>query len=111
MMPADARTAARASGRSPTLAGTLTKPPRRGPHPAALLITGSGPHDRDETVAGHRPFLVLADYLTRRDIAVLRADDRGVGGSTGDFASAATFAPAAVEVIADWIGRHRRNLP
>ena len=73
-----------------TLAGTLTKPPRRGPHPAALLITGSGPHDRDETVAGHRPFLVLADYLTRRDIAVLRADDRGVGESTGDFASAAT---------------------
>jgi uncharacterized protein len=72
------------------LAGTLTKPPGRGPHPAALLITGSGPHDRDETVAGHRPFLVLADYLTRRDIAVLRADDRGVGESTGDFAAAAT---------------------
>jgi dipeptidyl aminopeptidase/acylaminoacyl peptidase len=71
------------------LAGTLTKPPRGGPHPAALLITGSGPMDRDETVAGHRLFLVLADYPTRRGIAVLRGDDRGVGESTGDFASAA----------------------
>ena len=49
-----------------------------------LLITGSGPQDRNETLMGHRPFLVLADYLTRRGIAVLRVDDRGVGGSTGN---------------------------
>jgi uncharacterized protein len=73
-----------------TLAGTLTKPHTGGPHPAALLLTGSGPHDRDETVFGHRPFLVLADHLTRHGVAVLRVDDRGVGESTGDFASAST---------------------
>jgi pimeloyl-ACP methyl ester carboxylesterase len=65
------------------LAGTLTLPPSQGPFPAVLLISGSGAQDRDETVFGHRPFLVLADYLTRRGIAVLRVDDRGVGGSTG----------------------------
>ncbi len=65
------------------LAGTLTLPPSAGPHPAVILITGSGPEDRNETVYGHKPFLVLADYLTRRGIAVLRVDDRGVGGSTG----------------------------
>jgi uncharacterized protein len=71
-----------------TLAGTLTTPRRRGPYPATVLILGSGPMDRDETVFGHRPFLVLTDRLTRRGIAVLRADDRGVGESTGDFAAA-----------------------
>ena len=70
------------------LAGTLTLPDTEGPHPAVALITGSGPQDRDETVAGHRPFLVLADHLTRQGIAVLRYDDRGVGASTGDFAQA-----------------------
>jgi pimeloyl-ACP methyl ester carboxylesterase len=64
------------------LAGTLTVPESEGPHAAAILITGSGAQDRDETIFGHKPFLVLADYLTRRGIAVLRADDRGVGGST-----------------------------
>jgi hypothetical protein len=65
------------------LAGTLTLPRGQGPFPAVLLITGSGPQDRDEAVFGHRPFLILSDYLTRRGIAVLRVDDRGVGGSTG----------------------------
>jgi pimeloyl-ACP methyl ester carboxylesterase len=56
--------------------------PRTGrPHPVVILITGSGAQDRNETVAGHRPFLVLADHLTRKGIAVLRVDDRGVGGS------------------------------
>jgi uncharacterized protein len=63
------------------LAGTLTLPRTGRPHPAVILITGSGGQDRNETVAGHRPFLVLADYLTRKGIAVLRVDDRGVGGS------------------------------
>ena len=52
-----------------------------------LLITGSGAQDRDETLAGHRPFLLLADTLTRSGYAVLRLDDRGVGGSTGDLQS------------------------
>jgi pimeloyl-ACP methyl ester carboxylesterase len=66
------------------LAGTLTIPRGDGRFPAVLLITGSGPQDRDEQIFGHRPFLVLADYLSRRGIAVLRVDDRGVGKSTGD---------------------------
>lgn len=64
------------------LAGTLTMPNGAGPFPAVLLITGSGAQDRDETIFAHKPFLVIADYLTRRGIAVLRVDDRGVGGST-----------------------------
>jgi pimeloyl-ACP methyl ester carboxylesterase len=63
------------------LAGTLTVPRGGGKYPVVLLITGSGSQDRDETIAGHRPFLVLADHLTRNGIAVLRVDDRGIGGS------------------------------
>ena len=63
------------------LAGTLTLPPSKAPVPTVILITGSGAQDRNETVMGHRPFLVLADHLTRRGIAVLRVDDRGMGGS------------------------------
>jgi hypothetical protein len=65
------------------LAGTLTLPPTPGPHPAVLLITGSGPQDRNETTSGHRPFLVWSDFLTRRGFVTLRLDDRGVGDSTG----------------------------
>jgi len=72
------------------LAGTLTVPQGQGPFPGVLLITGSGPQDRDESLMGHKPFLVLADHLTRHGIAVLRLDDRGVGRSTGDFAAATT---------------------
>ena len=75
---------------SVTLAATLTLPQGSGPFPAVLLITGSGPQDRDETLLGHKPFLILSDYLTRHGIAVLRADDRGVGKSTGVFGSATT---------------------
>ena len=63
------------------IAGTLTLPRGGGPYPAVLLITGSGSQDRNETIAGHRPFLVLADHLTRNGIAVLRVDDRGMGGT------------------------------
>jgi pimeloyl-ACP methyl ester carboxylesterase len=70
------------------LAATYTAPPGKGPFPAVLLICGSGPHDRDESLMGHRPFLVLADYLTRKGIAVLRADKRGVGKSNGDHETA-----------------------
>jgi fermentation-respiration switch protein FrsA (DUF1100 family) len=73
-----------------TLAATLTVPPGKGPFPAVLLIVGSGPHDRDESLMGHKPFLVLSDYLTRKGIVVLRADKRGVGKSTGDYATATT---------------------
>lgn len=72
------------------LAGTLTIPEGDGPHPAAILITGSGPQDRDESIMGHKPFLVIADHLTRHGIAVLRVDDRGVGGSTGSISDSTT---------------------
>lgn len=73
-----------------TLAGTLTLPRSEKPFPAVLLIAGSGPNDRDETVFGHKPFLVLADHLTRQGIAVLRVDKRGVGQSTGTYSQATT---------------------
>jgi hypothetical protein len=72
------------------LAATLTIPTGKGPFPAVVLITGSGQQDRDESLLGHKPFLVLSDYLTRKGIAVLRSDDRGAGGSGGDFAAATT---------------------
>ena len=72
------------------LAGALTLPTGRGPHPAVVLITGSGLQDRDETVFGHKPFLVWADALTRRGVAVLRVDDRTMGGSTGEVKTATT---------------------
>ena len=65
------------------LAGTLTLPRGKASAPAVILITGSGPQNRNEELMGHKPFLVIADYLTRQGIAVLRVDDRGVGGSTG----------------------------
>ena len=71
------------------LSGTITIPSGRGRFPAVLLMQGSGPHDRDETVFGHKPFLVLADYLTRKGIVVLRADKRGIGKSGGDYSRAA----------------------
>ena len=90
-------------GAGVTLAGTLTLPKviMRGKHklPAVILITGSGPQNRDEELLGHKPFLVLADYLTRQGIAVLRYDDRGTAASTGDFA-AATSADFATDVQA-----------
>jgi pimeloyl-ACP methyl ester carboxylesterase len=72
------------------LAGTLTIPPGKGTFPAVVLVAGSGAHDRDEALMGHRPFLVLSDYLTRRGIAVLRYDKRGVGESGGTYATATT---------------------
>ena len=82
-----------------TLAGTLTRPKGVPPAAAVILISGSGAQDRDETVLGHRPFLILADYLTRRGIAVLRVDDRGVGGSTGSVTQS-TSADLAGDVLA-----------
>jgi len=73
------------------LAGTLTMPTKGGPFPAVILITGSGAQNRDEELMGHKPFLVLADYLTRKGIAVLRCDDRGFAKSTGNFATSTTL--------------------
>ncbi|MFA7418539.1 MAG: alpha/beta fold hydrolase [Melioribacteraceae bacterium] len=87
-----------------TLAGTFTFPKGEGKFPAVVLVTGSGPQDRDESLMNHKPFLVIADYLTRNGIAVLRFDDRGIAKSKGSFASAtsadfATDALAAVEYL------------
>ena len=65
-----------------TLAGTFTKPAKGAKHPAVVLVTGSGPQDRNETIMEHKPFLLIADYLTRQGFAVLRYDDRGVGRSS-----------------------------
>ncbi|MBF6415578.1 alpha/beta hydrolase family protein [Nocardia cyriacigeorgica] len=67
-----------------TIAGTLTKPEGEGPFPAVLMLTGSGPQDRNEELFGHKPFLLIADTLTRAGYAVLRTDDRGVGGTSGN---------------------------
>lgn len=72
------------------LAGTLTLPEKGNSFPAVVLISGSGPQDRNETLFGHQPFLVIADYLTRKGIAVLRFDDRGTAQSQGDFKGATT---------------------
>lgn len=73
------------------LAGTLTLPKDIKNPPVVILISGSGPQNRDEELLGHKPFLVLADHLTRKGIAVLRYDDRGTARSEGDFQSATSF--------------------
>ena len=78
---------------------TLTTPKGTGPFPAIILITGSGQQNRDEELFGHKPFAVLADYLTKKGYAVLRVDDRGVGQTTGD-AKAATSKDFATDVNA-----------
>jgi hypothetical protein len=73
------------------LAGTLTLPKKEGLFPVVILISGSGPQNRDEELLGHKPFLVLSDYLTKNGIAVLRFDDRGTALSKGDFKTATSF--------------------
>jgi uncharacterized protein len=78
-------------GTEVVLAATLATPEGDGPWPGVVLVTGAGPQDRDETVAGQRPFRVLSDALVARGIAVLRYDDRGVAASTGQFATATLF--------------------
>jgi CubicO group peptidase (beta-lactamase class C family)/pimeloyl-ACP methyl ester carboxylesterase len=84
------------------LAGTLTLPKGTGPFPAVVLMPRLGPLDRDERMLNHRPFLVLADALTRAGIAVLRTDVRGVGKSGGKFAGmqAEDFASDAEVAVA-----------
>ncbi|KQQ86525.1 S9 family peptidase [Massilia sp. Leaf139] len=76
---------------SARLAGTLTVPTTPGPHPAIVLIPGSGEVDRDGALFGHQPYRVLADDLTRRGFAVLRSDKRGLGQSSGNFNNATTL--------------------
>jgi len=73
-----------------TLSGTLTLPKKEGVYPVVILISGSGPQNRDEELLGHKPFLVLSDYLTRNGIGILRYDDRGTAASTGDFKTGTT---------------------
>ncbi len=98
------------------LAGTLTTPQGTGPFPAVLLVTGSGAQDRDETIFGHKLFLLFADTLTRAGYAVLRVDDRGVGGSGGvlgdagfedlsnDIVAGLAYLRARAEIDADAVG-------
>ncbi len=81
------------------LAGTLTIPSTPGPHPAVVMITGSGPQNRDEELFGMKPFKIIADHFTRNGIAVLRYDDRGVGGSSGS-TSQSTTADLAKDALA-----------
>ena len=99
-----------------TLAGTLTRPEGEGPHPAVVLVSGSGPQDRNSEVFSHKLFHVLADHLTRQGIAVLRYDERGVGASGGTFdgatsedfatdvAAAVRFLRSRSEIDADAVG-------
>ncbi|MEU1544666.1 alpha/beta fold hydrolase [Nocardia sp. NPDC005745] len=87
-----------------TIAGTLTEPQGPGPFPAILMISGSGPQDRNEDLMGHKPFLLLADTFTRAGYAVLRTDDRGVGGTGGklddaNYADLAEDAAAGVRFL------------
>jgi alpha/beta superfamily hydrolase len=82
-----------------TLAGTLTLPDTKGTYPVVIMITGSGPQDRNEEIFEHKPFMVIADYLTKKGIGVLRFDDRGIGKSTGNFKKG-TSADFANDVIA-----------
>ena len=70
------------------LAGTLTLPEKGTKFPAVVMVTGSGAQNRDEEIMGHKPFFVIADYLTRNGIAVLRCDDRGTAASQGTHATA-----------------------
>jgi uncharacterized protein len=89
------------------LAGTFTWPASGGLAPAALLVTGSGPQDRNEALFDHKPFLVLSDHLTRAGIAVLRLDDRGTGASGGNFKEAdlTEFTSDALAAVAWLKGR------
>ena len=87
-----------------SLAGTLTLPQGKGPFPAVVLVHGSGPNDRDQTIIEHKIFLVLADHFTKQGIAVLRYDKRGVAASKGDYKTATSFdfaddAQAAVDYL------------
>lgn len=93
------------------LSGTLTIPKKGSNFPAVILISGSGPQDRNEELMGHKPFMVIADYFSRNGIAVLRYDDRGFGTSTGEFSTATTadFATDAAAAVQYLKTRHSIN--
>jgi pimeloyl-ACP methyl ester carboxylesterase len=91
------------------LAGTLSMPKGPGPFPAVVLISGTGHNTRDESVWGHKVFLVLADALNRHGVAVLRYDKRGVGGSTGNYDAATTADFAAdADAAVTWLRKQPR---
>jgi fermentation-respiration switch protein FrsA (DUF1100 family) len=97
------------------LAGTLSLPTKNGVFPAVILITGSGAQNRDEELLGHKPFLVIADYLTKNGIAVLRFDDRGTAMSKGNFNTAttldfATDVEAALQFLQSRIEIDQKNM-
>jgi uncharacterized protein len=93
------------------LAGTLTLPADPGPFPAVVMITGSGPQNRDEELLGLKPFKIISDYFTRHRIAVLRYDDRGVGGSTGNIneSTSEDFAGDVIQAVKYLQGRSEIN--
>ncbi len=93
------------------LAGTLTVPSGHGPYPAVVMITGSGPQNRDEELFGFKPFKIIADHYTRHGIAVLRYDDRGVGGSTGNIneSTSEDFAGDVLQAVKYLQGRSEIN--
>jgi pimeloyl-ACP methyl ester carboxylesterase len=95
-----------------TLAGTLTLPQKDGVFSAVVLISGSGAQNRDEELLGHKPFLVLTDYLTRNGIAVLRYDDRGTGASQGTYYTATleNFASDAAAAVSYLRSREEVNI-
>jgi pimeloyl-ACP methyl ester carboxylesterase len=90
------------------LAGTLLAPADAWPRPGLILVSGSGAHDRDETVCGHTPFRTIAEFFADRGYAVLRCDDRGVGESTGS-AGEQDFEGTVADVVAtyEWLATHR----
>ena len=92
------------------LAGTLTIPDGKAPFPSVILISGSGAQDRDESFFGHKTFLVIADYLTRNGVAVLRFDDRGVGGSSGDHLQATSKTNSEDVIYATGFLRSRKDI-
>lgn len=95
-----------------TLSGTLTIPKGKGPFAVAILISGSGPQDRNEEILGHKPFWVIADYLTRQGIAVLRYDDRGTANSTGDFKNSTSLDFANdVEAVIEFLRTQKKIDP
>ena len=92
------------------LEGTLTIPDGKVPFPAVILISGSGAQDRDESFFGHKTFLVITDYLTRNGVAVLRFDDRGVGGSSGDHLQATSKTNSEDIIYATGFLRSRKDI-
>lgn len=92
-----------------TFAGTLTLPLKEGKHPAAILITGSGPQNRDENILGFKIFKIIAEHLSANGIAVLRYDDRGVAESTGKSVDESTSEEFAEDVSAAMEFLRKRN--